>query len=93
MHLKVVAPNRGRRGPLQQDASTVTDRPDQPLRIPPRDALKAAADLVERAAYELADQQPSGLISDLIVISSDIQQILQRLPREDRPTGPIKPVN
>lgn len=63
----------------------MTDESREAIFIPPHDALKAAAELIERAAYELADREPTALVSELVMLASDLQQVMKRLSPPQRP--------
>ena len=50
------------------------------------EALRIAAALIERTAYDEAGQRPAPVISQLILISAELERLAQRLSKpEERP--------
>lgn len=56
---------------------------DRRYRNEPRKELKEAARLVEVTAYELATDQPSAVVSELIVIAAEIDRLAMLIGSEE----------
>lgn len=54
----------------------------KPFKNEPRKELKEAARLVESAAYEIANEKPSAVVSELIVLAAEIERIAQLIGSE-----------